>query len=175
MHILSPETDNCPSWIGGRERMTVENISWSISMKKCCRPRRGLNPRPSGLQSTSYVKLNRVYFPCWCATGSSFPACVLKGLLFLLVCKRIVFPSGALQGVLSWHLGFPIGTVLAIFDLEVIQLLYMYSGCQLKSPNCLGGEVKNWFSRWRLWRPFWIFNRHNFNYFSSTRQLVATL
>ena len=46
MHILSPETDNCPSWISGRERMTVENISWSISTKVCCRPRRGLNPRP---------------------------------------------------------------------------------------------------------------------------------
>ena len=40
MHILSPETDNCPSWISGRERMTVENISWSISTKECCRPRR---------------------------------------------------------------------------------------------------------------------------------------
>ena len=26
MHILSPETDNCPSWISGRERMTVENV-----------------------------------------------------------------------------------------------------------------------------------------------------
>ena len=31
--------------------MTVENISWSISMKECCRPRRGLNSRPLGLQS----------------------------------------------------------------------------------------------------------------------------
>ena len=51
MHILSPETDNCPSWISGRERMTVENISWSISTKECCRPRRELNPRPPGLQS----------------------------------------------------------------------------------------------------------------------------
>ena len=28
VHVLSPETDNCPSWISGRERMTVENISW---------------------------------------------------------------------------------------------------------------------------------------------------
>ena len=51
MHILSPETDNCPSWISGRERMTIENISWSISTKECCRPRWGLNPRPPGLQS----------------------------------------------------------------------------------------------------------------------------
>ena len=51
MHILSPETDNCPSWISRRERITVENISWSISTKECCRPRRGLNPRPPDLQS----------------------------------------------------------------------------------------------------------------------------
>ena len=34
--ILSPETDNCPSWISRREIMTLENISWSISMKECC-------------------------------------------------------------------------------------------------------------------------------------------
>ena len=54
MHILSPETDNCPSWISGRERMTVESISWSISTKECCRPRRGSNPRPSGLQSDAH-------------------------------------------------------------------------------------------------------------------------
>ena len=51
VHILSPDTDNCPSWISRRERMTVENILWSISTKECCRPRRGLNPRPPGLQS----------------------------------------------------------------------------------------------------------------------------
>ena len=27
MHILLPETDNCPSWISRRQRMTTENIS----------------------------------------------------------------------------------------------------------------------------------------------------
>ena len=36
VQILSPETDNCPSWISGKERMTIENISWSISTKECC-------------------------------------------------------------------------------------------------------------------------------------------
>ena len=30
MHILSPETDNYPSWISGREIMTIESILWSI-------------------------------------------------------------------------------------------------------------------------------------------------
>ena len=28
MHILSPVTDNCPSWISRRERMAVEIFSW---------------------------------------------------------------------------------------------------------------------------------------------------
>ena len=51
VHILLPETDSCPSWISGRERTTVENISWSISTKECCRPWWGLNTRPPGLQS----------------------------------------------------------------------------------------------------------------------------
>ena len=31
--------------------MTVENISWSISTKECCRPQRVLNRRPPSLQS----------------------------------------------------------------------------------------------------------------------------
>ena len=65
MHILSPETDNCPSWISGRERMTVENISWSISTKECCRPRRGLNPRPPGLQSDGASN--------WATEAGTFP------------------------------------------------------------------------------------------------------
>ena len=34
VRILSPETDNCPSWIRGRERMAAENISWAISTGK---------------------------------------------------------------------------------------------------------------------------------------------
>ena len=41
VHILSPETDNCSSSISGRERITIENILWSISTKECCQPGRG--------------------------------------------------------------------------------------------------------------------------------------
>ena len=37
VQILLPETDSCPSWINKYERMTVENISWSISTKQCWR------------------------------------------------------------------------------------------------------------------------------------------
>ena len=38
IHILSPETDNCPFWVSWRERMMAENTSWSISTKECCLP-----------------------------------------------------------------------------------------------------------------------------------------
>ena len=54
VHILSPETDNCFSWISGRKTMTIENISWSISTKECCRIRRGLNPWPPDHQSDAH-------------------------------------------------------------------------------------------------------------------------
>ena len=33
VHTLSPVTDNCPSWISGRGRLTEEMISWSTSAK----------------------------------------------------------------------------------------------------------------------------------------------
>ena len=65
VHILLPETDNCPSWISGRERMTVENISWSISTKECCRPRQGLNPPPPGLQSDGASNWATEAGICW--------------------------------------------------------------------------------------------------------------
>ena len=54
---------------------------------------------------------------------------------------------------------FPIGTISAIFD-QVILLLHCVS-TQI-AQRC-GGEVKNWFQR--LWRPFWISNRHDFSFY----------
>ena len=53
--ILLPETDNCPSWIIGKGRMTVENISWSISMEKCCHTWQKLNLRPPDQQSNVHL------------------------------------------------------------------------------------------------------------------------
>ena len=38
MYILSPEIDICPSSVSRRERITIENISWTISMKEYCWP-----------------------------------------------------------------------------------------------------------------------------------------
>ena len=84
MHILSPETDNCPSWISGRERMTVENISWSISTKECYRPRRGLNPRPPGLKSDGASN--------WATEAGSFEPSLLTNT------QRVDFILTALEG-----------------------------------------------------------------------------
>ena len=69
--------------------------------------------------------------------------------------RKIDFQDGCHGG----HLGFPNGTILAIFDLQVTPML----------PNKFGvnwpfgsGEAKNRFSRWR---PSWIFDRNDFSYF----------
>ena len=64
------------------------------------------------------------------------------------------------------RLGFPIGTILAIFDLQVIRMLP--SKFEVNWPFGSGEEAKNRFSRWRPWQPSWISDRHDFSYFLST-------
>ena len=51
VHIQFARTDNCIYWISRRERMTVENISWSISTKECC--------QPSGVQTCNLLITSR--------------------------------------------------------------------------------------------------------------------
>ena len=64
------------------------------------------------------------------------------------------------------HLGFPIRTILANFDLQVIQMLP--SKFEVNWPFGSEEEAKNRFSRWLLWWPSWISDQHNFSYFLST-------
>ena len=54
VHILSPETDNCISWISRRERMTVENSSWSNLHERMLPTWRGSNPQPPDRQSDEH-------------------------------------------------------------------------------------------------------------------------
>ena len=61
------------------------------------------------------------------------------------------------------HLGFPIGTILAI-DLQVTSTLPSMFG--VNWPFGLGEEAKNRFSKWRPWRPSWISDWHDFSYFN---------
>ena len=51
-HILSPETDSCPSWISGREKITIECISWS---RKNVADPLGVEP------ATSWSQVERAY------------------------------------------------------------------------------------------------------------------
>ena len=61
------------------------------------------------------------------------------------------------------QLGFAIGTILAIFDLQVTPMLPSKFG--VNWPFGSGEEEKNRFSRWGPWRPSWISDRHDFSYF----------
>ena len=67
--------------------------------------------------------------------------------------RKIDFQDGG-------HLRFPIGTILAIFDLQVTPMLPSKFG--VNWPFGSGEEAKNRFSRWR---PSWISDRHDFSYF----------
>ena len=55
------------------------------------------------------------------------------------------------------HLGFQIGTISAMFDLQVIPMLPTKF-----QVNWTGHEAKNGFARWR---PSWISDRNDFSYF----------
>ena len=62
--------------------MTVENISWSISTKECCRPQLGSNPRPPGwtcIQLSHRGRLTHI-FRSSCTCGKCHP-----GLCYLFI------------------------------------------------------------------------------------------
>ena len=64
------------------------------------------------------------------------------------------------------HLGFTIGTILAIFYLQVTPMLP--TKFRVNWPFSSGEEAKNRFSRWLPWWPSWISDWHDFSYFCST-------
>ena len=98
-----PETDNCPSWISRRERMTVENISWSISMKKCCRSGR-CRTRNCLITSRTHIQLSHrgwgnkerysvLYFTVNIGSLNPLPT------IFVLEFEHIPFTSFGINGL----------------------------------------------------------------------------
>ena len=73
--------------------------------------------------------------------------------------RKIDFQDGNHGG----HLGFPIGTILATFDLQVTPMLP--TKFQVNWLLGLGEESKKRFSRGPPWQPSWISNQHDFSYF----------
>ena len=65
-------------------------------------------------------------------------------------------PVGDIAGAGGGHLEFPIGMILAIFDLQVTPIIPTL--IQVNWPFG-SGETKNGFPRWWPWRPSWISDR----------------
>ena len=82
--------------------------------------------------------------------------------------RKIDFQDGRHGG----HLGYPIGKILAIFDLQVTPMSPTKFG--VSWPFGAGEEAKYRFSRWPPWRPSWISDRHDFSYFWSISQPNAS-
>ena len=71
---------------------------------------------------------------------------------------KIDFQDGCHGG----HLGYPIGTILAIFDLQVTPMSPTKFG--VNWPFGAGEEAKYRFSRWRPWWPSGISDQKDFSY-----------
>ena len=69
------------------------------------------------------------------------------------------------DGLKGSHLGFPIGTILAIFNLQIITMLP--TKFRVNWSFSSEEEAKNRFSRWPPWRRSWTFDRDDFCYFWS--------
>ena len=63
------------------------------------------------------------------------------------------------------HLGFPIGIILAIFDLQVAPILP--TKFPVNWPFGSEEEAENRFSRWLPWWSYWISDQTDFSYFWS--------
>ena len=155
-----------PSWISNRHDFSY---FWSISHPNASyqvwsqlafgveAKNRFSRWRPSWISD----RLDFSYF--WSTSHPDASKQVLSQLAFRFRRRsNIDFQDGRHGG----HLGFPIGTILSIFDLQVTPMLPSKFG--VNWPFGSGEEAKNRFSRWRPWRPSWISNRHNFSYFWST-------
>ena len=104
-----------------------------------------LDFRSEGLQLFLIYKSSRCFLPSFKSIGLSVQEKKLK----------IDFKDGN-------HLGFPIGTILAIFYERVTPT--RPTKFQVSWPFGSGEEAKHRFSRWR---PSWISDRNNFSYFWS--------
>ena len=61
------------------------------------------------------------------------------------------------------HLGFLIGTIIAIFDLQVTPILPTKFNVNKQFDS--GEEAKNRFSRWPPWQTSWISDQKDFSLF----------
>ena len=122
----------------------------------------------------------RPWRPSWISDRHDFSFFDLQVILYSLASlesigfsvqekkQKIDFQDGLHDG----HFGFPIGTILATFDLQVTLMLPIKFG--VNWPFGSRVEAKNRFSRWRPWRPSWTSDRHDLSYFWSTSYPDAT-
>ena len=75
--------------------------------------------------------------------------------------RKIYFQDGGRSG----HLGFPIGTILAIFDLQVTAMLPSCTNVSSQLAFWFRRRSKNRFSRWLSQRPSSTSDRKTFSYF----------
>ena len=124
---------------------TKFRVNWPFSSGEEAKNRfsRWLPWRPSWISHWH----NFSYFFIYKSPRCFLPSLESTGLSVQEKKRKIDFQDGCHGG----HLGFPIGTILAIYDLQVILMLPRKFG--VNWPFGSGEEAKNRFSRWPPWRP----------------------
>ena len=135
-------------------------VKWPFSSGEEAKTRfsRWLPWRPSWISDRHYFS----YFSSISHPNASYQVWSQLAFGFRSRSEKIDFQDGHHGS----HLGFPMGMILVIFDLQVTLVLPSKFG--VNWPFRSGEEAKNRFSRWLPWRS-WISDRHNFSYFWSTR------
>ena len=115
MPILSPETDNCPSSISQRERMTVEN---NQSPQWMLPSRRGLNPQLLITSRTCTLLSHWGWLGTWCGRKQteSHKSCLLHRKWWKSAVYQV--PSNQFQGKTYSHLKAPYSSKIDIFFIQ---------------------------------------------------------
>ena len=146
VHIISPETDNCLSWISGREKMTVENISWSNHREKMLPNRRGSNPQPPDHQTDAHPTEppRPLMRPPRCGRGS----CLLCLSFVCKVCD--VRPSSLCHWLCSVH-----------YENLPIQITENFTTKKMKLSDKKFWYFSYFCSKHRLWDEAVLTSTHN--------------
>ena len=131
-------------------------------------------PFGSGIEAKNRFSRLRPWQPSWISDRHDFSYFLINKSpwCFLLSFESIDFwvyekkrKTDFQDGRHGSLLGFTISMILAILDLQVTPMLP--TKFRANWPFGSGEEVKNRFSRWPPWRPTWISEWNNFNYFWS--------
>ena len=157
MHIVSPLTDNCSSWISGRGRMVVEMFSWPSLHERMCRTW-GSNSGPLAFQADKLPsKLPRQVQGQWIVQSRSLSCTITVSDL----CLSCFFSKGYLIYIqFGCHSSMCIDTrvkcqKMSWTNIKKKREKKMHVGCQIRNRGRVLVKSNKWRPLYAIFRN-WI-------------------